>query len=369
MDDPILRDLVALNMTLRLGVSDYERLVAAFGSHDALVAASPRDLRRAGGLGSRLASEIARLRRSEEPDEELRQTAERGVAVLAFNHPAYPAPLRRTPDPPLVLYVEGQLEETDAVALAIVGSRHPTHYGTTQAARLAAELAARGLTIVSGLARGIDSAAHRGALDGSGRTLAVLGSGLAKLYPPENAPLADEIAAHGALASEFPLHTPPWPANFKRRNRIVSGLALGVLVVEATATSGALLTADWALDQGRDVFALPGRVDRKQSRGCHRLIKQGAALVETADDILRGLGDVGATLAPPRPRPQAPQPDLSPQEATVLQAVGDEPTHIDTVADAAALPAPAVAGILMVLELKRLIEQLPGKHFVRRPAP
>ena len=367
--DSTVRDLVALNMTLRLGVAEYERLVGALGGHEALREASVADLQQRAGLGARLASEIVRLRRSNDPDEELRQARERGVAVLVFTDPAFPALLRRMQRPPLVLYVEGELEEADAVALAIVGSRRPTHYGTTQAARLGAELAARGLTIVSGLARGIDTTAHRAALDGGGRTIAVLGSGLARVYPPENVPLADEIAGHGALVSEFPLHTPPWAANFKRRNRIVSGLSLGVLVIEAGSQSGALVTADWALEQGREVFALPGRVDRSQSRGCHRLIKQGAKLVETAGDVIDGLGKVGEVLAPARPKAATRLPDLSPDEAAVLKAVGDEPTHIDAIADACPLPAHAVASHLMLLELKRLVTQLPGKLFVRVTAP
>lgn len=365
MSDAILRDLVALNMTLRLGMAEYERFVDAFGSHEALMGASAGDLQRVGGVGARLAGEIARLRRGDDPDEELRQAAERGVSVLAFHDPAYPALLRRIHSPPLVLYVEGELAEADAVALAVVGTRHPTHYGATQAARLTSELAARGLTIVSGLARGIDTAAHRSALDGGGRTLAVLGSGLARLYPPENAPLADEISAHGALVSEFPLHTPPWQANFPRRNRIVSGLALGVLVVEAAGDSGALVTADWALEEGREVFALPGRVDRRQSRGCHRLIKQGARLVETAGDIIEGLGAVGEALAPPRPAAAAPALELSPDETAVLGSVGDEPTHIDAITDACGLPPHSVASVLMVLEIKKAVEQLPGKLFAR----
>ena len=365
MSDAILRDLVALGLTMRLSVADYERLVAALGSHDALRRAATGDLRRA-GLPERLASAVARLLRSEEPDEELRQAAERDIAIVPFPDPAYPAVLRRLRDAPLVLYVEGALEDTDAVALAVVGSRRATHYGTDQAERLSAECAARGLTIVSGLARGIDSAAHQGALDGGGRTIAVLGGGLAKLYPPENAPLADAIARHGAVLTEFPLHTPPWRANFKRRNRLVSGLSLGVLVVEAGYGSGALATADWALDQGREVFALPGRVDRKLSYGCHLLIKQGARLVESPQDIIDGLGHIGDILAPPRPRAREPLPDLSDDEAAVLAAVPDEPTHIDAIADACALPAHTASSLLMVLELKRLVRQLPGKLFVRK---
>jgi len=368
MSNSILRDLVALNMTLRLGMAEYERLVGVFGSHGALMEASSGDLQRVGGLGARLAAEVARLRTSDDPDEELRQAAERGLTVLAFHDPTYPALLRRIHNPPLVLYVEGALTEADAVAVAVVGTRHPTHYGTTQAARLTAELAARGLTILSGLARGIDTVAHRSALDGGARTVAVLGSGLARLYPPENATLADEVSGHGALVSEFPLHTPPWRSNFPRRNRIVSGLALGVLVIEAAGNSGALVTADWALEQGREVFALPGRVDRRQSRGSHRLIKQGARLIETSGDIIEGLGAVGEALAPARPKPATPTLELSGDEATVLGAIGDEPTHIDAITDTCGLPAHQVAGVLMVLEIKKAVDQLPGKLFARTAA-
>jgi len=368
MSDAVLRDLVALNMTLRLGVADYERLVAALGGHEALRGVSAAHLERVAKFGRRRAAETVRLCRSEDPDEEVRQARERGIAIVPFNDPAYPAILRRIDNPPLVLYVEGSVEPADAVALAIVGTRFASHYGATQAGRLASELAARGMTIVSGFARGIDTTAHRGALDAGGRTIAVLASGFAKLYPPENAPLADEIAEHGAVISEFPLHTPPLRAYFPRRNRIISGLALGVLVVEATRDSGALITADWALDQGREVFALPGRVDWKKSRGCHSLIKQGAKLAETAEDILAELGDVGKTLAPARPKRKAPEPQLSREEAAVVGAIGDDPTHIDAVIDGCGLPPQTVASLLMVLELRKVVSQLPGKLFVRSRA-
>ncbi len=353
-------------MTLRLCVEDYERLAAALGGHKGLRKASAGDIERAANVGPKLAADIARLLRGGDPDEELRQAEERSVAILPFNSPAYPAILRRIPEAPLVLYVQGELQPADAVALAVVGSRHPTHYGTTQAGRLASELAARGMTIVSGLAQGIDTAAHRAALDGGGRTIAVLGGGIARLYPAENAPLADEVAAHGAVVSDFPLHTRPQAFTFPRRNRIVSGLALGVLVVEADFDSGALITADWALAQGREVFALPGRVTDKRSRGCHLLIKQGAKLVETCGDILEELGDVARALAPPRYKPQEEPLALAAEQLAVYKAIGDDPTHIDAIADAAGLPAHQVASTLMLLELKRLVTQLPGKHFARK---
>ncbi len=347
-------------------MEDYERLAAALGGHESLRKASPRDLEQAANVGPKLAADIPRLLHGPDPDEELRQAEERSVAIIPFTSPAYPALLRRIPEAPLVLYVEGELQPADAVALAVVGSRFPTHYGTTQAGRLASELAARGMTIVSGLAQGIDTAAHRGALDGGGRTIAVLGGGIARLYPSENAPLADEIAAHGAVVSDFPLHTRPQDFTFPRRNRIVSGLALGVLVVEADIDSGALITADWALAQGREVFALPGRVTDKRSRGCHLLIKQGAKLVETSDDILEELGEVGKTLAPPRAKPKEEPLALAAEQLAVYNAIGDDPTHIDAITDASGLPPQQVASILMLLELKKAITQLPGKHFVRR---
>jgi len=363
MPDPILRDLVALNMTLRFGVADYEGLVAALGSHEALRKARISDLEKSEMVTSRLAREFVRLRDGEDPDEELRQTEERSVVVVPFTDPGYPASLRRTHNPPLLLYVQGRLEPADGVALAIVGTRHPTHYGATQAGRLASELASRGMTIVSGFARGIDTAVHRAALDAGGRTLGVLAGGLARLYPPENARLADEIVGHGALISEFPLFTPPLPPYFPRRNRIISGLALGVLVVEADRESGALITADWALEQGREVFALPGRVDQR-SGGCHRLIQQGAKLVESGEDVLADLGDVGRTLAPARPR-EAP-PALGREESSIVAALGADPVHIDAITDATGLPPQAVASLLMVLEIKKVVTQLPGKHFARR---
>jgi len=365
--DAVLRDLVALNMTLRFDVGDYERLVRGLGSHEALRTASARDLVRA-GVGAATAARVARLQHSEEPDGELRLAEEMGVQVIPFISPEYPRLLRKIANPPLLLYVQGTLTEHDALSIAIVGSRRASHYGSTQAARLASELATSGLTIVSGFAAGVDTAAHRAALDAGGRTLAVLGSGLARLYPAENAPLADDVAASGAVISEYPLDTRPLRPFFPRRNRIVSGLSLGVLVVEAARRSGALITADWALDQGREVLAVPGRVDRPSAGGCHRLIQQGARLVERAEDVLDQLGDVGAALVPSRARREAaPLPELSDEERRVFEAVGDEPVHIDVVTERSGLPAHNVSSLLMLLELKRVVTQLPGKHFVANP--
>jgi len=364
-----LRDLVALNLTLRFGVADYEQLVARLGGADALRHASAHTLERQGGLSPRLAAELARLLRSELPDEELAQAADAGFALIPFNDPAYPSLLRVIANPPLVLYVHGQLTPDDEVAVAVVGSRRATHYGLTQAARLASELAARGVTIVSGLADGVDTAAHRAALDAGGRTIAVLGGGLRHVFPAGNAGLADEIAASGAVVSEFPLDTPALPAFFPRRNRIVSGLSRGVLVVEAGARSGALITADWALAQGREVFAVPGRVDSRNSRGCHRLLREGAKLVERADDVVEDLGPAAAALkAPPTASQPRQRSELNKEERKVLDTLGDQPAQLDEIAAACGMPAQVAASLLMVLELKKAVRQLPGKCFVRLDA-
>jgi len=366
MPQNTLRDLVALNLTLRLGVAEYEQLVARLGGAEALREASTHTLEHEADLGPKLAAEVTRLLRSELPDEELAQAAQAGIEVIPFNAPAYPSLLRVIANPPLVIYVQGQMTADDEVAIAIVGSRRATHYGLTQAARLASELAARGITIVSGLAEGIDTVAHRGALDAGGRTIAVLGSGLRHIWPPVNVGLADEISRSGALISEFPLDTPSLPPFFPRRNRIISGLARGVVVVEASAHSGALITADWALAQGREVFAVPGRIDSRNARGCHRLIKDGAKLIERADDVVEELGELAAGLrpAPARQKP-ADQPSLSDDERKVIAALTTEPTPMDDIAAACGMPTQVVASLLMVLELKKAVRQLPGKRFVR----
>lgn len=361
-----LRDLVALNLTLRLGVAEYEQLVARLGGVEGLREASTHRLEREGGLSPKLAAEVARLLGSELPDEELAQAAEAGVEVIPFNHPAYPSLLRVIANPPLVIYVQGKLTPEDEVAIAIVGSRRATPYGLTHAGRLASELAARGVTIVSGMAEGVDTAAHRGALDAMGRTIAVLGGGMRRITPAINVGLADEICRSGALISEFPLDTPSLSPFFPRRNRIISGLSRGVVVVEADSRSGALITADWALAQGREVFAVPGRIDSRNSRGCHRLIREGAKLVERADDVVEELGDVAAGLkaAPTRPKPGK-EPSLSDDERKVLAALSTEPMAMDDIAMACGMPSQIVASLLIVLELRKAVRQLPGKCFIR----
>jgi DNA processing protein len=258
----------------------------------------------------------------------------------------------------------GTLEREDEAAIAIVGARHATAYGETVAHELAGELSRRGLTIVSGLARGIDAAAHRGALEAGGRTLAVLGSGLDQIYPPEHGGLAGEAAAQGALLSEFPLGTPPLRLHFPRRNRIISGLSLGVIVVEAGVGSGALITAHHALEQGREVFAVPGRVHARYSEGCNRLIKAGAKLVETWEDVLSELVP-HLRRRSPRRAASPPPPVLTAAEQQVFDILAGGPLHIDALIVQAGLPGGRVASALVGLEMKGLVRQLSGKVFER----
>src|SRR3989441_5401384 len=296
----------------------------------------------------------------------------KGVATLDLADEHYPAWLRAIPDPPPVLYCDGSLEPGDRQAVAIVGSRQATPYGLRVTDALARELSALGFTIVSGFARGIDAAAHRAALASGGRTVAVLGCGLDVDYPSGHASLRTEIAGSGAVLTEFAPGTAPFATNFPRRNRIISGLALGVVVVEAGEDSGSLITARLALEQGREVFAVPGPIDAPTSRGPHGLLKQGAKLVETVDDIVEELlPQLERPLLRPA-RAAGPAPtcsrradahDLTPGERGVLGLVSEEPRHLDELTEQSRLPAAEVARILLGLELKALVHQLPGQQY------
>jgi DNA processing protein len=314
---------------------------------------------------------LAAMQKSQAFAHELERLQASRVTIVTLANPHYPQSLRWIPDPPLVLYVRGTLLPDDGLAVAVVGSRKPSNYGKLMAQRLSTELVQHRFTVVSGLARGIDSQAHEAALQAGGRTLAVLGSGINVTYPPENRRLADAIGEHGAVLSEFPLDTKPDRWNFPRRNRIISGLSLGILVVEATVTSGALHTARHALEQGREVFAVPGRIDVPSSRGTNGLIKSGAKLVEGIDDILAEFPEAVRAYARRHHLASAPPPEsqipmgLSPEEAHILALVQPEETHIEALIQASQLPAPAVASILVTLELRGLIRQFPGKFFVR----
>jgi DNA processing protein len=324
---------------------------------------SRRDLERVPGVGPVTARAIVE---APDPGPELELAARRGVAILPCTAPGFPPALRTLYDHPLVLYCRGALREEDALALGVVGSRRCTDYGRRQAARFARDLAGRGLTIVSGLARGVDTVAHRGALQArGGRTLAVLGSGLLRVYPPENAALLEEICRRGAALSEFPLAAAPRTENFPRRNRLISGLSLGVLVVEAAERSGALITADWALEQGRDVFCVPGSVESPLSRGCHKLIQQGAKLVGHPDDVLEEIpafapelraGPGGAHGAGP----------LSPLERAVFRRTGPAPRTAEEIAADARLPVTPVERVLAALATRGLLREAGRAGYARR---
>ena len=287
--------------------------------------------------------------------------------TIALGDERYPELLRAIYDPPAVLYCDGSVEPGDRQAVAIVGSRQATPYGLRITETLAGELSALGFTILSGFARGIDAAAHRAALAAGGRTIAVLGCGLDVDYPPGHASLHAEIAGSGAVLTEFAPGTPPRATNFPRRNRIISGLALGVVVVEAAEDSGSLITARLALEQGREVFAVPGPIDVPTSQGPHGLLKQGATLVETVDDIVEELlPQLDRPLQTLKTEPIAALPEhveLSPSERTVLEVMSREPLHLDDLTERSRLTTPAVAGILLGLELKALVKQLPGQRY------
>lgn len=292
-----------------------------------------------------------------------------GVLVLAEDDPRYPANLSGIHNPPPLLYVKGQ-PVFSPNAVAIVGSRKGTVYGQEVAFKLAKELAMLDIAVISGMALGIDTRAHKGALQGSGFTVAVLGCGLDKCYPPDNRSLMQRIAAEGAVVTEFPLRTSPMPSYFPRRNRIISGMSLGTVVVEAMEKSGALITADFALEQGREVFAVPGNINSPYSRGCNRLIKQGAALVESVDDILAELGiliSVNADNADNNESGGAgvKRGELSAEESELLEIIPYQPIHADELIQLSGRSPAQISSILLSIELKGLIRQIPGKYFTR----
>lgn len=365
--DPELRARLALSLVPGIGPRGQRALLDRFETAAAVLAASRSELSSVKGVGPKLAAAIDEGRRAIDVDDYLERCRKLGIRLLTRSAPDYPAALQEIADPPEILHVRGTLTAEDALAVALVGSRHATHYGAAQAERLAGSLARAGLTIVSGLARGVDAAAHRAALAAGGRTIAVLASGVARIYPPEHEELAAEAAAHGALVSEAPIDAQPLAGAFPQRNRIISGLSLGVIVVEASERSGALITARHAGEQNREVFAVPGRVDSRMSRGCHRLLRDGAKLVESADDVLDELGPLAAPARGPQGQVVRHPGELrlNELEQRILAAVPTEPLTIDEVIAASEAPAPQVLATLSVLEMRRLIRRLGGSRVVR----
>jgi DNA processing protein len=351
---------LALRRLPGVGTRTQLDLLEHFGSIEAIFSASRGQLEKAlVGKNEAIDALLAG------PDEnvlksELEWLSEPRHHLMTWVDPDYPVLLREIPDPPLVLYIAGERPLLSAQQLAIVGSRNPTPMGRENARAFAKSLAGAGLVITSGMALGVDSAAHRGALEAGGKTIAVAGTGLDRVYPARHRDLAHEIVKHGALVSEFPLGTPPLPENFPVRNRIISGLSLGTLVVEAALQSGSLITARMANEQGREVFAIPGSIHAPQSRGCHALIRQGAKLVETAQDILEELGPLAGVALQAANENTPPGLRLDSTMETLLEHIGHDPVSIDTLIERCGLTADAVSSMLLQMELNGLVSNCPG---------
>jgi DNA processing protein len=366
---------IALNMVDDVGPIRVRALRDRFGEAQAILGASKTELMQVEGVGEEVARSITSWREKVDLDAELQRIDKSGVRIVCRDDAEYPKNLREIYDPPLVLYVKGALTERDALAIAVVGSRRTTLYGQDMARKLAFQLARVGVTVVSGLARGIDTAAHNGALQAKGRTVAVIGCGIDIVYPTENKKLADEIVEKGgAVVTEFPFGVQPDRQNFPMRNRIISGWSLGVVVVEANLKSGALITANQAGEQGRQVFAVPGRADSILSKGANKLIKDGAKLTEDVEDILSEFEyllpkmagesvEAGREGGGTKPALQ-----LSETEERVMAQVGNEEVAIDEIIRASGLTTACVSATLLALEMKRLVRQLPGKQYVRNAA-
>ena len=372
------RRYLRLQMAEGIGPILARRLIDQFGSIDAVLNASPGELAGVEGIGHRRGRALADARNDRAADRELELAARLGLRIVCLDDAEYPHPLRHINDPPLCLYVRGRLDPQDAVGLAVVGSRKCTRYGAGQAERFGAALASAGFCVISGLARGVDGAALQAAVAAGGRSIAVLGNGLSTVYPPEHGELAMKIAARGAVVSEVPLESPPEATNFPHRNRIIAGLGLGVLVIEAAHRSGASITARLASEYNREVFAVPGRVDTPTAHGVNALIRDGQAkLVTCLQDILDDLGDVGRLMAPAAADAE---PDvavdeakramvvggLTHQEQAVWRVLSADAIHLDGIAGAADLPIESVTAVLTRLQLRGLAEALPGDRFARR---
>ena len=354
--------LVALNLLPDIGPVRVRNLLSRFGSAQAVLAATQADLSQVDKVGFKAANNIIRWRELIDLDGELRRIDQFGANIVTTDDSNYPALLRQIYDPPLVLYVRGTLRPEDAYAIAMVGTRQSTLYGRQTAERLARQSAASGVTVVSGGARGIDSASHEGALQSGGRTIAVLGTGLDIVYPAENVKLYQRIAEQGAVITQFPFGRKGDKQSFPIRNRIVAGMTQGTAVVEANRASGALITANFAAEYGRTVYAVPGRVDSPRSAGCHDLIKDGAQLCESAEDVLTEFAHLQA-IEPEEP--EIPMPTLSHPEQHVFHVLTHEEMQQDEIIRRSELPAAQVSVILLQLEMKKLVQQHPGRLFSR----
>ena len=372
-----LLEWLAISLTPGLGPTKSRKLVERFGSPEGVLRASLTELEGA-GIQAVSAQSLATGKSAELAREEIARAATAGVNLVTMDDPSYPPRLKEIYDPPLILYVRGSVDILTKPGIAMVGTRHPTPYGSGMAERLGCDLAAQGLVIISGMARGVDTASHRGAISAKGKTLAVFGTGVDVIYPKENSRLSEQILAlGGALVSEFPLGTFAAPQNFPIRNRILSGMSVGVLVVEAAEYSGTRITARCALEQNRDVFAVPGNVTNKNSWGPNTLIKQGAKLVATWEDVWEDLPtEVRLTLTPSSsPESQGassaslfPDEGLPPHEKRILGLLkADEATHIDEIVEQleTQMSSSEIFAALFELELTGKVRQMPGKNFVK----
>jgi len=360
--DNFKRELILLNMIEGIGYIRFNALLDEFKYPLNILKAPISRLKSIKCIGTGIAEAIKNAYSDHDIDKEIELIRDAGVKVITLFDKEYPECLKTIYDPPILLYAKGDFEKEDELSVAIVGSRKCTYYGLNMAEKIASELVSSNVVIISGLARGIDTAAHKGAVKSNGRTIAVLGNGLSSIYPAENKELAERILHNGLLVSEFPMQEKPCKKNFPRRNRIISGLAKGLLVVEAAKRSGALITADFALEQGRDVFAVPGMADRFSSNGTNALIKQGAKLVESADDILEELGIDKAERADKNEDSYVLE---NPHEKSIFNMLSDKPSDIDTIIRKLEVKTQQAKLMLLNMEMKGIIKQLPGKLYVR----
>jgi len=357
---------LALHLVPGIGSVFIKRLLDRFKTPRAVFRASYHELMEVEGLGPKAAGEIRKGPSEQAVKKEFSLLEQSGARIVTLIDEDYPSRLRDIYDPPALLYLKGELKGADPLAVSIVGSRRISAYGKWITEKISRDLASHGVTVVSGMARGVDSAAHWGAISGGGRTVAVLGCGVDVVYPPENRNLFSKIIEQGAVLSEFSMGSPPEGGHFPKRNRIISGLSIGVVVVQAGPKSGSLITAQYALDQGRDVFAIPGNVGAEGSRGTNRLIKDGAKLVESSEDILEEIlpqwkneKEESAEVGPRKP-------DLSAEERVLFEMLGDDPLHIDVMIRESPFEPGKVSSLLLNLELKGLVSQWPGKCFSKK---
>jgi DNA processing protein len=367
VDDSSIYSL-ALSQLSGIGNVTYKRLIGHFGSAREIFEAGDKRLNEIPWIGKEKIKVIISFNGWESIKERIKEVEDKGAVILALEDEEYPERLKKIHDAPPVLYIKGSFTEKDEFPIAVVGSRHASSYGNTSAAKIASGLAEKGITVVSGMARGIDSVAHRAAITTGGRTIAVLGSGIDVVYPPEGRGLYNDIVKKGIVISEFPPGTKPEPSNFPRRNRIISGLSVGVVIIEASETSGALITADLAVNQDREVFAVPGNINSARSKGTNKLIKKGARLVDNAEDILDELkfilGEDFYLESTEHQRRHLDNESLTDEEKKVLESLSTQPVHIDIVIDETGFRSEVVSRILLELELKGFLRQIPGKNFI-----